>query len=324
MKTKIVYVLVSDTSDYYYEQTLLSVSSARMWNPDAEIIVVADDKTNATLVGSRTALMDVADKKIVVSFPEEINKKRRSRFLKTSIRNHVEGDFLFIDSDTVICQSLEEVDSLTIEMGAVLDGHRKLQNRQDALNQKKEKIEMIGASFVENAAYYNSGVLYVKDTPQTHAFFEKWYAIYTDGLRKGMDFDQPSLHLCNQKFDLIKPLDGEYNCQIFLGGLPYLGYAKIIHAFNGYRDYSNFFIFNDPHYLGTIKSQGELYDADLNRLKNAKKQFQGEYVLAFGSQIEYNKSVLFHLFVDNRRFFHWVEFIGKVLLKIHRSFNRKK
>ena len=42
MKTKIVYVLVSDSSDYYYEQTLISAASAKMWNPDAEIVVVVE------------------------------------------------------------------------------------------------------------------------------------------------------------------------------------------------------------------------------------------------------------------------------------------
>jgi len=167
MKTKIVYILVSDTSDYYYEQTLLSVTSARMWNPDAEIIVVADDKTNATLVGTRTALMDVANKKVVVDFPKEINKKRRSRFLKTSLRNHIEGDFLFIDSDTVVCQSLEEIDSFRGEMGAVLDAHSSTRNDSIIL----ERINLLGGEYTPGDSYYNSGVLYVKDTPKTHAFF---------------------------------------------------------------------------------------------------------------------------------------------------------
>ena len=33
MKTKIVYVVVSDDADFYLEQTLVSVYSARLYNP---------------------------------------------------------------------------------------------------------------------------------------------------------------------------------------------------------------------------------------------------------------------------------------------------
>ena len=322
MKTKLVYILVSDTSDFYYEQTLLSATSARMWNPDAEIIVVVDDKTNATLVGTRTALMDVANKKVVVDFPKDINKKRRSRFLKTSVRKYVEGDFLYIDSDTVVCQSLEEIDNLTIEMGAVPDSHSTSNPEETVL----QRIGLLDCTFKEGDSYYNSGILYVKDTPETHAFFEEWYNIYNQSLNKKLDFDQPALYVCNQRRDLIKPLEGEFNCQIFTGGLPYLGYAKIIHAFNTYSFNAYFggcfFIFADNSYLNTIKQRGRVDEKDLHLLKNAKRQFYGEYALTYGQNLEYNKSVLFHIFLDHRSLFHKIEFIGKVFLKLSRMFGK--
>ncbi len=323
MKTKLIYALVSDPSDYYYEQTLISVTSARMWNPDAVIELLVDDRTHQTLTGKRAALYDKVNNVITVDFSKTVNKKQRSRFLKTSIRQHVKGDFLYIDSDTVVCESLEDVDKFQFEIGAVLDGHRLLDLNQDTLNTKKEKVEKIGGQFIDKGSYYNSGVLYVKDTPNTHAFFREWYAVYEAGLQKGIDFDQPALFLCNQNLDLIRPLEGEYNCQIFLGGLPYLGYAKIIHAFNAYRDYTDFFIFNSIHYLEKIKSQDTLTEEDKERIKTAKRQFYGEYSLTFGLGVAYNKSVLFHLFVDNQQLFHWVEIIGKCLLKLYRRFCKR-
>ena len=62
-----------------------------------------------------------------------------------------------------------------------------------------------------------------------------------------MDRYQPALFLCNKKYQLIESLDGEYNCLIFLGGLPYLSDARIVHAFNGYG-FSDFSLFNDDSF----------------------------------------------------------------------------
>ena len=49
MKTKIVYVVVSDEHDIYLEQACLSMHSLRLYNPDAMITVVLDKHTNIRL-----------------------------------------------------------------------------------------------------------------------------------------------------------------------------------------------------------------------------------------------------------------------------------
>lgn len=56
MTTKIVYVLTSTEEDTYLEQTLISVYSARMYNQDATIIVVTDQRTMSGLKGRRTEI----------------------------------------------------------------------------------------------------------------------------------------------------------------------------------------------------------------------------------------------------------------------------
>ena len=316
MKTKIVYVLVCGESDYYYEQTLISATSARMWNPDAEIDVVVDDRTNEVLKGKREALIDIIQRKIVVNLPEDLNNKRRSRILKTSLRELIVGDFLYIDADTVVCDSLSEVDDFQCEIGAVLDRHTTLQRVRDY--QILERIESLGGTFSDGEAYYNSGVLFVKDTEKTHSFFSDWNALYKKGLAVGLDFDQPPLLLCNQKHNLIELCDGSYNCQIFLGGLPFLGNARIIHAFNIFG-FSSFFLFNDIDFYEKLKMQGTFDEEDMSRLRNAKCQFQGDYVLYYGKNLDYAKSVLFHLFTDNRSLFNFLEKVGSMMLFLYRK-----
>lgn len=128
MKTKLVYVLVSTPSDFYYEQVLISAWSAKYWNPDMKILLVVDELTDATQIGKRTALADVVDEKIVIDLSEggtsNYTSKERSRMLKTNLRSYVRGDILYVDTDTVVCGTLEDIDSFNMNIGAVNDGHR--------------------------------------------------------------------------------------------------------------------------------------------------------------------------------------------------------
>ena len=78
----------------------------------------------------------VSDEKAVVNVPEHYNKVQTSRYLKTSLRQTVEGDFLFIDSDTIITDSLADADSLTGNVMMVLDYHVSLQQRNSLAEQQ--------------------------------------------------------------------------------------------------------------------------------------------------------------------------------------------
>ena len=109
MKTKIVYVVVSDEHDIYLEQACLSMHSLRLYNPDAMITVVLDKHTNATICGKRSIILDYVSEKIVINPEGKFSKMQLSRFIKTNLRKYVIGDFLFIDSDTIITSSLADM-----------------------------------------------------------------------------------------------------------------------------------------------------------------------------------------------------------------------
>ena len=50
MKTKMVYVLVSNDKDYYLEQAYVSMFSLKKYNPKAQIYVVADQEDRKSVV----------------------------------------------------------------------------------------------------------------------------------------------------------------------------------------------------------------------------------------------------------------------------------
>ena len=104
MKTKLVYAVVSGEKDPYLSQAFVAVYSGRRYNPNAEILLVVDQDTNDVLEMSLPNIKKYLDKVIVVNTPSDMSKMHRSRFLKTTLRKNIDGDFLYIDTDTVVCE----------------------------------------------------------------------------------------------------------------------------------------------------------------------------------------------------------------------------
>ncbi len=94
------------------EQLWVSVTSLRMYNPETTVVLLMDKITYEGLIGYRAKLLDLIDEAIVVPTPEGYSQKEMSRHIKTTARQWVKGDFLFIDTDTVIAGDLSDVDKL--------------------------------------------------------------------------------------------------------------------------------------------------------------------------------------------------------------------
>ena len=169
MNTKIVYVVTSDPKDYYLEQTLLSIFSLRKYNDDVVVELVVDKKTDATFCDKRTAILNYVDKKTVVTVPDKYSKVQTSRYIKTSLRQHVSGDYLFIDSDTIITESLSSIDQYLSDIMAVVNEHVPVSQYFDSYGKRVVKYaRQEGWMISDDIPYYNSGVMYVKDTEISH------------------------------------------------------------------------------------------------------------------------------------------------------------
>lgn len=123
MRTKIVYILISDDLDIVYEQALISVYSLRKHNSDANVILVVDEDTNAGLVDKRSQIIQYVNEIIQVSVPIEYSKIQRSRFIKTSLRELISGGFFYIDVDTVIIGDLSFVDYIQDDIAMAYDAN---------------------------------------------------------------------------------------------------------------------------------------------------------------------------------------------------------
>ena len=236
----IVYVLVSSGRDTLLEQAVLSAESLRKVMPDAFVKVLIDKGTQETLSGARKKLYDVFDEVLSVDTPGETSNKNRSRQLKTTMYDYMEHDFLYIDSDTLVCEDLSTVqeDAGDAPIAAVADLHIPLS--ASPLNRKIERHSRrcgFHASFDD--IHFNGGFFFVRKCAVSAEFFRQWNLLWREALEHRVTQDQTSLNEVNWRLGgVIKELDGSYNCQIrrYGTGLPYLHEAKMIHYFASNRD----------------------------------------------------------------------------------------
>lgn len=242
MRTKIVYVLVSQDSDYYYEMLLLSLYSLRLHHPkgDAEVEVVMDEDTHQRLVDKKAEMLGEVTP-VIVSIPPEYTVMQRSRYLKTQLRKLVKGDFLYIDCDTLICESLEDIDKMETNIAMVADANGDVREK---IPFAIELCKRAGIQNANNQPYFNGGVIFAKDDASVLLFFEKWYNLWRKSLSKGVPQDQPAL--CQANIDLnypIKELSEIWNSQIDFVSEVGLKKSKIFHYFSPKKTFMRIMLF---------------------------------------------------------------------------------
>lgn len=254
MITKIVYVLVSSKKDFFWEQCLISIMSVRHLMPEAYTVLVCDTETKESLCDNiRNQITQYFSEIIAIPFENDVEKTKRSRILKVSLRNIVNGDFLYIDCDTLITQPLYEIDSFPYTIAAVLDGHCLFKcnpMREFFLSQNKH----LNYPHDKICKYYNGGVMYVKDTDESYLFYNLWHKNYLISCEKGVFIDEPALSMTNiEQNDIIHEIDGTWNCQIRFGAL-YLATNKILH-FCSKKNMPVSYLSN-KNYLNKVKEEG--------------------------------------------------------------------
>lgn len=309
MKTKIVYCLVSGIKDYFYEQLLISLCSLRKHNPEAEVLVVCDQATSDTLVGTRTGVFDYNITVVAVDVPDTWNNKERSRYLKTHLRSIVSGDYLFIDTDTVISAPLEIVDTFTCIIGAVYDSHVQHRIPKIPLHDTEKWIWREAGKAdqnIEGCWHFNSGVFYVKDHPQAYSLYDKWAAWHQEFQKKGVFIDQLPLLLANKELgEIIEPLDPAMNCQaIWEEGALILNDARIIHYFPGQKK----FILSSPWLLDPIKETGAIPCTIQRIIDDPVSFFCTKSQIITGRDVDFVRSVMHKIYESSPRFY-------KLLLK---------
>ena len=259
MKAIIVYVLTSSPSDIYLEQAFVSMYSLKHHMPEAHIVMLTDSVTEKSFTGVRKTEIKYVDEMVVIDIDaNKYNGQQRSRILKTSVRKHVKGDFLFIDCDTIITKPLYDIEGIDADIAACWDTHSLFKDNPYR-GMCIEHAQLLGWNVEDEKEYFNSGVIYVKDSPIARQFYELWNQNWLDGLEKGVKMDQPTLALTNfQMGHIIKTLPDIWNCEL-KHGIRYLKDAYIVHYLctnpSTFQS-KQLFILNEKDVLMEIKKTG--------------------------------------------------------------------
>lgn len=224
-----VYVLVSSDNDLYLEELWASVFSLRRFHPEDTVRVLSDAPTVKRIL-ERPNLSSLITEVLLVDVPEHYSPKERSRQIKTTVRNIIDDPFLFIDSDTIICESLNGIEQLSYDISAVPDGHLPLAGHAFKKSVYDNVKRIFDEDVTDSAYWFNSGVMYVADNDHTRDFYRRWNENWTySTFQKGCSQDQPALVKTDKEFGyMIQQMPDIYNCQVALS-LKYYADAAIIH-----------------------------------------------------------------------------------------------
>ncbi len=160
----ICYALTSRGDDLYSQQTFVSALLVRWLYPEAPIALVVDELTEAALHSCRHRLLSIAADVVRITTGME-NPTSRNRVLKTTLRQHVKGNLLYLDADTL---PIRRFFGHGAPLAAVPDyteqlfGFRRPRWVRDLYRHL--------AWHYPPGHYFNGGVLFMADRPETHRF----------------------------------------------------------------------------------------------------------------------------------------------------------
>ena len=312
MKTKLVYVVVSSEHDIYLEQAYISMYSAKYYMPDVHIALITDTLSKETFIGNRKEELRYVDELVCVDLDARYNAQQRSRILKTSVRKYIEGDFLFVDSDTIIVKPLNEIDDCPYNIAACWDSHSSFEEnpyRKMCLEHGK----LLGWPIENETEYFNSGIIYVKDNEFCHKFYDLWNNNWLEGFKNRVSMDQPAFAKTNYMTNhSIKRLDDIWNCEL-KHGIRFLKDAKIVHYLctNIIKNDKAPFILNDRDTLLYVKETAQINEDIKNTimdpfsgLANCTHLSAGKEIYIFRTRLY---SILKELYFNKHKQFIFIE-----------------
>lgn len=312
MKTQIVYVLIASEDTLFLEEFWVSLYSLRHFHPDVRVVTLVDAPT-AELVRKSPELYELITELKVIPVPEDYNSRLRSRTIKTSVRNFIDGDYLYIDTDTVITEPLDEIDQLPIKnIGMVPELHGPF---KDHITYKFicNDVKRIFDVDVSDAPYwYNAGITLVRDNTVTREFFKKWHENWEfSAFQKGQTSDMRALICTDKNYGyIIERLPDIYNSQVAMS-IKYLHEAKIVHFWHMRKSFQhdeNYSPFCNKTIYKQIKHDGIISDTVAETILNCKSSFSALSMVVGPSEIKFLFSSVYVVLgqsYKNSKFMHW-------------------
>ena len=164
------HILISEgpEQDSFCEMTYLCVALSKRLCPDSIATVLTDESTRANLELLPFGIENLK----VVDIPDELSSgSSRSRYLKTRMRQLVDGDFVFIDADALPLHPFDETCDHDAPLAAALDRNRE-SPEPTFPRWVIPHYKQLGWDY-PFSTYFNSGVMFMRDTPEMSEFSDR-------------------------------------------------------------------------------------------------------------------------------------------------------
>lgn len=222
--------VVTGTADNYAAMAAVSIGTLRRVHPNAEVHLFVWPAVGSSPIWKQLAALATAVHIPLLS--GELDAKSASRLIKITLRQRIDGPLLYLDSDTLVMRSLDELNSPGC-VGMVLDRWADAP-RPAPPGWAKELYETCGWRFPRRN-YFCGGVVVLPDSADAHKFSHDWLARWEFGRKKtGVNLDQPSLNAVVAASPQlpIKILDDRFNALVDADPRLATG-AHVLHFFAG-------------------------------------------------------------------------------------------
>lgn len=273
-KVQIVYAVIASEKNLFFQELWASAYSFRLHEPEREIRVLCDNDTYEYIT-KFPEFVKLVDEIIVVDVSDTDNKRYQSKEIKTNIRKHVKGSYLFVDTDTICADSIGNIDHFTYDVAAVPEFHVPLKDCVFKDMIRNRIWDSFHEEITDKDAWYNSGVMFVNDTPKAYEICRMWNENWKKStFVNGHKQDQPPLLMAHRETGFaISELSGEYNCQVGLS-VKFLANAKIFHFLHfDFPQNQSFNPFQSKEIYRRIKEDGCISTDVAEMIKNVKSVY---------------------------------------------------
>ena len=190
MKRLVAFCLTSNGVDQYARMQRLACDSLRFSDPDCSISLVLDHESLEAIRKSSPELLYQFDRlwptKTPAGSPSWVN-----RWLKTGLRNIVEGDVLYLDADLVVRGALSDIWRTNCDVGGVLNGNT---GKPFFSKWDRRQYEALGWELPAHGSV-NGGVIFWRETEGAYRVAERYRTRWLESSEKtGRHNDQPALN----------------------------------------------------------------------------------------------------------------------------------
>jgi hypothetical protein len=211
-RPRFAYVLTTEGADVFADMNYVSAAFLREVHPEAEIVILCDSASYRALDRTRHPLKEVTDRLEAVATPDA-PPGHRNRYVKTSMREVLDGTFVYLDADTLPARRLDGILKCPAPLAAIAN-HNGTGDVSEIPANERAIFETMGWE-LPSRPYVNGGVLFLRDQKCTREFGRLWHEKWLTWSRLGQHTDQPSLNsaLADSRVEYAV-LDGRYNAQI--------------------------------------------------------------------------------------------------------------